>query len=127
MSIRTAKGFVVRLVSAALICAGFTQFAFAGTISSQYLVDAQARETNIARIEVLLASERVAEQFTALGVDVDVVKDRIQGLSDAELVTLQDQIDKQVAGGSALGVIGAVFLVLMILELMDVTDIFKSF
>jgi hypothetical protein len=56
-----------------------------------------------------------------------VVKDRIQGLSDAELVTLQDQIDKQVAGGSALGVIGAVFLVLMILELMDVTDIFKSF
>jgi hypothetical protein len=70
MSIRTAKGFVVRLVSAALICAGFTQFAFAGTISSQNLVDEQARETNIARIEVLLASERVAEQFTALGVDV---------------------------------------------------------
>jgi hypothetical protein len=127
MSIRTAKGFVVRLVSAALICAGFTQFAFAGTISSQYLVDAQARETNIARIEVLLASERVAEQFTALGVDVDVVKDRIQALSDAELVTLQNHIDEQVAGGDALGLVGAVFVVLMILELVGVTDIFKSF
>jgi hypothetical protein len=124
---RTAKGFVVRLVSAALICAGFTQFAFAGTISSQYLVDAQARETNIARIEVLLASESVAKQFTALGVDVDVVKDRIQALSDAELVTLQNHIDEQVAGGDALGLVGAVFVVLMILELVGVTDIFKSF
>jgi len=32
-----------------------------------------------------------------------------------------------VAGSGALGVIGAVFLVLMILELVGVTDIFKSF
>jgi hypothetical protein len=124
---RTAREFVVRLVSAALICAGFTQFAFAGTISSQYLADAQAREANIARLEVLLASESVAKQFAALGVDVDVVQERIQGLSDAELMTLQGRIDEQVAGGGALGLVGAVFVVLIILELVGITDIFKSF
>ena len=127
MNIRIANGFVVRLVSVALICAGFTQFAFAGAISSQYLADAQAREANIARIEVLLASESVAQQFAALGVDVELVQERIQGLSDLELVTLQGQLDEQVAGGSALGLIGAVFVVLMILELVGITDIFKSF
>lgn len=127
MKMRIAKGLIVRLASAALICAGFTQFAFAGAISTQYLADVQARETSIARIEVLLASESVAKQFAALGVDVAVVQGRIQGLSDLELLTLQNQMDEQLAGGGALGVIGAVFLVLMILELVGVTDIFKSF
>jgi len=127
MSMRTAKGFVVRLASVALVCAGFAQFAFAGTISTQYLADMQAREASIERIDVLLASESVARQLTAFGVDRNVVQDRIQGLSDAELITLQGQIDNQVAGGDALGLIGAVFVVLLILELVGVTDIFKSF
>lgn len=127
MNKRIAKGFVVRLVSAALIFAGFTQFAFAGAINTQYLADVQARETSIARIEVLLASESVAKQFAGLGVDVTVVQDRIQGLSDVELLTLQNQIDEQLAGSGALGLVGAVFVVLMILELVGITDIFKSF
>jgi len=38
-----------------------------------------------------------------------------------------DGIENQVAGSDALAVIGVVFLVLMILELVGVTDIFKSF
>ena len=127
MFARVARGIIVRLASAALICAGFTQFAFAGAISSQYLADQQAREARIERIEVLLATDSVARQFAALGVDVDVVQDRIQGLSEQELIALQDQMDEQLAGGGLLGLVGAVFVVLMILELAGVTDIFKSF
>lgn len=127
MIARVAKGFVVRLASVALVGAGFTQFAFAGAISSEYLADAELRAANIAHIQVLLASDSVAQQFAALGVDADVVQDRLQGLSDQELIALQGQIDEQLAGGGALGLVGAVFVVLMILELVGVTDIFKSF
>ena len=36
------------------------------------------------------------------------------------------KIDQQIAGGDILAVIGIVFVVLLILELVGVTDIFKS-
>ncbi len=39
---------------------------------------------------------------------------------------LEAEMDRQIAGGDALSLIGAVFLVLLILELVGVTDVFKS-
>ena len=39
---------------------------------------------------------------------------------------VQGELDKLPAGGSALGIIGAVFLVLLILEITGVIDIFKK-
>jgi hypothetical protein len=108
------------------MCIGFAQASSAGMIDTGYLVDSKAREASLARMEVLLAREDVARQLVALGVDKDVVTTRLQGLSNIELLALEGQIDERVAGGDALAVIGAVFLVLLILELVGVTDIFKS-
>jgi len=125
--LRKTRGFLVRLVSLALVSAGFMQFSHAGMIDTGYMVDSDAREASLARVEVLLAGDEVAKQFAALGVDQATIAERLQGLSDAELLALEGQIDKQLAGGDALAIIGIVFLVLMILELVGVTDIFKSF
>ena len=61
-----------------------------------------------------------------MGVDRALVHDRLLALSDSELLMLEQEMDRLVAGGDALAVIGAVFLVLLILELVGVTDIFKS-
>ncbi|MDH3546321.1 MAG: PA2779 family protein [Gammaproteobacteria bacterium] len=122
----TARGFLVRLISVSLICMGFAQVSSAGMIGTEYLIDSAARDASLARIEVLLAREDVARQLVALGVDQNIVAKRLHGLSNAELLALEGQIDAQVAGGDALGLIGAVFLVLLILELVGVTDIFKS-
>jgi hypothetical protein len=56
-----------------------------------------------------------------------VIEARVRGLTTAELLALESRIEQQVAGaGDALTLIGAVFLVLLILELLGVTDIFKS-
>jgi hypothetical protein len=47
-------------------------------------------------------------------------------LTDEEIAALHGRIEQQVAGGDAIAVIGVVFLVLLILELVGVTDIFKA-
>ena len=47
-------------------------------------------------------------------------------LSDAELAQLEGRLQQLPAGGSALGLVGAVFLVLLILEITGVVDIFKK-
>jgi len=49
---------------------------------------------------------------------------RVASLSDLELAQLDGQLDSLPAGGS-LALVGAVFVVLMILEFTGVIDIFK--
>jgi hypothetical protein len=117
---------LLHVVSLAIVCTGFSQVSYAGVIETGYLADQEDRAASIARVEVLLASAEVARQFEKLGVDQALVAQRIQALSNTELLLLEEQMDRQVAGGDALAVIGTVFLVLLILELVGVTDIFKS-
>jgi hypothetical protein len=118
---------VLRLVSVALISMGWMQVSVADVISTQYVVDSESRAATLSKIDTLLVQDQVAKQLQAFGVDADDVSLRLQGMTTAELISLEGQLDSQIAGGGALGVIGAVFLVLLILELVGVTDIFKSF
>lgn len=127
MKFRKSRAFCVRLISVALVSAGFANISFAGVVGTDYMLEAEARDASLARVETLLAREDVAQQLQALGVDQAVVHERLQGLTQAELITLESQFNEQVAGGDAIAVIGTVFLVLLILELVGVTDIFKSF
>lgn len=126
MTVFRLRAALLRLVSVSIVCMGFAQLAPAGMIDTGYLVDGEVRAASLARIDVLLARDDVGKQLAALGVDSAVVAERLRGLSATELLELEGRLGDEVAGGSALGVIGAVFLVLMILELMGVTDVFKA-
>jgi hypothetical protein len=127
MALQKARGALMRLVSVSIICMGFAQVAPAGMIGTAHLVDRESRAASLSRIEILLAREDVGRQLEAFGVDRALVTERLNGLSHAELMELEGQLDSQVAGGDIIGLIGAVFVVLLILELVGVTDIFKSF
>ena len=126
MGLQRARGALLRLVSISIICMGFAQVAPAGVIGTAYMLDEHSRVASLSRIEVLLAREDVGRQLEAFGVDRATVVERLNGLSSAELMELEGQIESQVAGGDILAVIGIVFVVLLILELVGVTDIFKS-
>lgn len=127
MAIQKARGALMRLVSVSIICMGFAQVAPAGMIGTAHLVNEESRAASLSRMEVLLAREDVSRQLEAFGVDRALVVERLNGLSHAELMELEGQLESQVAGGDVIAVIGIVFVVLMILELVGVTDIFKSF
>ena len=126
MKLLKARAWVLRAVSISMVCLGFAQVAPAGMISTSQVVENEARVESLSRIEVLLAREDVANQMVALGVQPQQVMERLNAMTTAELLELESRFDEQVAGGDALGIIGAVFLVLLILELVGVTDIFKS-
>ncbi len=117
----------MRLVSVSIVCMGFAQAAPAGVIGTSYMLDEESRAASLSRIEVLLARDDVGKQLEAFGVERAMVVERLNGLSHAELLELEGQLDSQVAGGDIVALIGAVFVVLLILELVGVTDIFKSF
>jgi hypothetical protein len=95
-------------------------------ISTQQVVQSEARDSRISRVETILARDDVAGQLVAFGVDPLIVQARVGNMTDAELLALEGKLNEQVAGGDAVAVIGVVFLVLLILELVGVTDIFKK-
>ena len=126
MQISDFHRFVCRLVAVSIVGMGFAQVSGAGMIGTGQMIDTVVRQERLDRMQLLLAREDVAAQLARYGVAPQLVLERMQYMTDAELAALQGRIDEQIAGGDALGIIGAVFLVLLILELVGVTDIFTA-
>jgi hypothetical protein len=78
-------------------------------------------------MQALLSRDDVQKQLVALGVNPADARDRVAALTDQELKQLQDRINKLPAGGDAfLAVLGAVLVVLIVLELVGVTNVFNK-
>lgn len=118
---------IVRSVAVAIVAVGFAPYAGAAVISPQELIQDEVRAERVAGLVALLARSDVAQQLEKYGVSADQVMERVDNMTDAEILALNNAIDQHVAGGDVLAIIGAVFLVLLILELVGVTNIFSSF
>ena len=77
------------------------------------------------RVKSFLDRAEVQERLQALGVDRAAARARVDALSDQEIATLADQLDRLPAGGTdVLGVALIVFLVLLITDILGYTKIF---
>ncbi len=79
-----------------------------------------------AELQGALAREEIRNELVSMGVDPFQVDARIATLTDVELRLLQSRINDLPAGAGVLEVIGVVFLVLLILEIVGVTNIFSK-
>ncbi|HEX5765518.1 MAG TPA: PA2779 family protein [Woeseiaceae bacterium] len=124
---QSVKAIAILLVTN-LVTLGFVQSAGAGVISTEAAIEMHEREARIERISSVLARDSVQSRMIHLGVDPNVAAARIASLSDSELQQLEARMDELPAGADgALTVLGIVLLVLLVLELVGVTDVFKSF
>ena len=104
------------------------QSVFAAMIGTKaVLVDKEmqyARE----KVRAFLDREDVRSALTAQGIDALEAKARVDSLSDAEIQQISDKIDQLPAGGGVLEAIAIIavvlFLVLLILDMIGVTDVF---
>jgi len=83
-------------------------------------------EATVSPVQDWLAQSSVRAHMIALGVDPDQAAARVAALTPQERQLLEQRIGELPAGAGAIEVIGIVFLVLLILELVGVTDIFKK-
>lgn len=113
---------IVLIFTACLAWAGFATSVGAAVIGTG---DARMLDTRQGRVEAVLARDNVQQAMVALGVDPVQAQLRVASLSQAELEQLEGRLDQLPAGG-ILGLIGAVFVVLLVLELTGVIDIFKK-
>lgn len=126
MRIARFRRTCVALVSVSLLSLGLHAPALAGIIGTADVIAAVPERSDLDVIRGALADAEVRERLVALGADPAEIDGRLAALSAAERATLVDNIEQAPAGGSALAVIGVVFLVLLLLEYTGTIDIFKK-
>jgi len=126
MRIESFRRACVSLVSLGIVSLGMQAPAVAGVVSTAEAVAATRGESPRALVDAAIARADVQGKLAELGVDAAAIEGRIAALSEQEIAKLADQIENAPAGGDALAVIGIVFVVLIILELVGVIDIFKK-
>lgn len=102
-----------------------TSTAQAATVSTQMQLSAAQGQGLRDQVLQALARDDVQQQLIARGVDPADARQRVAALSDSELADLQQDMDAQPAGGSALAVVGVVAIVLLVLDLAGVLNIFN--
>lgn len=123
------QGFVKIVTVMATLAFGATGLvapAHATLIGTQTVMADSARAATVERVHTVLDRDSVQAQLEALGVDPADAKARIAALSDNELQQLDGRLAELPAGAGVLEVVGIVFVVLLILEIVGVTNIFNS-
>ena len=77
-----------------------------------------------ARLGALLERDDVRTQLEALGVDPAQARERVQALDDQEVRELAARIDQLPAGGGVLSVLFAVFVILLVTDILGLTKVF---
>ena len=115
----------VAILSVAMLNMGFAGAAQAAIVDTSALVTTN-RDADLNTVRAQLDRAEVRAQFEEMGVDAAAVERRIASLNDRELHRLAADMQSAPAGGDAVWIVGAVFIVLIILELTGVIDIFKK-
>ena len=103
---------------------GISAPAQAALIGTDALASASARQASESKVVSALARDDVAKQLQKMGVNPDEARQRVAALSDQELASLSDKVDRLPAGGDFFGTVGFIFVLLLITDLLGLTKVF---
>lgn len=97
----------------------------AAMVATDSLLQQQSQASQLSEVQAFMAREDVQAQMKAMGVDPAAAALRVAAMTPAELSQAQQHIKDMPAGGSALGLVLTVFLILILLELLGAINIFS--
>jgi hypothetical protein len=119
------KRFIVYLTGLGLLFSTLVGGVNAAMVGTDAAINAEQRATHIAELTDWLSRDRVRIQLANLGVDPTDAAERVRTMTSEELRALDGKVQDLPAGAGVLEVIGIVFVVLLILDLVGVTHVFS--
>ncbi|MFP5403959.1 MAG: DUF6627 family protein [Gammaproteobacteria bacterium] len=117
------RKYLVLVLSVALLGAQAAPV-HAGMIGTPQALATEQGRIDRDRLASLLEREDLQRQLASLGVDAQEAKQRVAGLTDAEVARLNQRLAELPAGGDVLGAILLIFIVFVITDAIGATDIF---
>jgi hypothetical protein len=100
----------------------------AGLISTSQAFESVSLEQKRARVIGFLERSDVEEQFVKLGVSAAEARARVQHLTDADVLRINERLDQLPAGqdgiGAVLGFVLILFIILLITDILHLTKVF---
>ena len=125
---RLTKSIALTLAAALFVTSLPIGVARAGLVTTEQVVEHRSAASDRERLTAILLRDDVRQQMEALGVDRDEALARLASLSDQEVQEIAGRIDELPAGQNVvvgvLVIAGVVFIVLVIMDLLGVTDVF---
>jgi len=97
----------------------------AAMVGTEAVVHAAQAQQQRSRIHEALNREEVKAKLVSLGVDPAQVQTRVDALTDDEAQRLAKQMDEMPAGGDIVGALVLIFVILLITDLMGLTEVFS--
>jgi len=122
------KRLLLQILLMSLVMSSLNNVAFARVITTEAALAIQQQEDSIERVGRFLMREDVQAALVRMGVDQSQAIERVQALTPSELAQLERHLNELPAGGTGvIEVLGIVVIVLIILELLGVTNVFTRF
>ncbi|MGM0702758.1 MAG: PA2779 family protein [Pseudomonadota bacterium] len=115
---------ILAMILGSLPVAAAPQGAGNELIGTQAALEAERSSDARERIHEVLARDDVRQQLDAQGVDPADIEARVAALSDAEAQQMADQLDEMPAGASVVGALFAVFVILLVTDILGLTNVF---
>lgn len=96
----------------------------AALVGTEAVVQASQAQQERDRLNAALDRKEVKDRLVALGVDPAQVQARVDALTDDEAQRLAKQMDEMPAGGDAIGWLVFIFVLLIITDVLGLTDVF---
>ncbi len=121
---KNLKRLLASLLIVSMTLAGFPLTAQAALVSTDEVIAAEVLTSQRERVSTFLSRDDVSQALQAQGVSPQSAKDRVQAMSDAEVAQLAGRIDQAPAGGEVLGLLFAVFIILLVTDILGLTKVF---
>lgn len=127
---KTLRAYLSTLLIAALVITSLPVAAAPATpqtmdlVSTQSVLSADRAGADRERINEILARADVQDQLLKQGVDLDEVEARVAALSDSEAQQMAEQLEQLPAGAGVIGALFAVFIILLITDILGLTDVY---
>ncbi len=122
------KRLLQQILLLSFVMSSLNNVAFARVITTEAALATQRQEDSIERVGRFLMREDVQAALVRMGVDQSQAIERVQALTPSELAQLERHLNELPAGGTGVvEVLGIVVIVLIVLELLGVTNVFTRF
>lgn len=116
---------ITSMVTMMMIGLSVANFSLAALVSTDEVASQAQHELSRDRLMTALDRGSVQRKMASLGVDLHNAKLRVANMTDQEIAELQSGIDKLPAGAGGGGdLLVTILLVLVVLDILGVTDIF---
>ncbi|GEK51174.1 PA2779 family protein [Vreelandella venusta] len=93
-------------------------------VSTQSVLAGDRAGADRERINEILSRADVQEELLKQGVHLDDVEARVAALSDAEAQQMAEQLEQLPAGAGVVGALFAVFVILLVTDILGLTDVY---